>query len=162
MKQQDLVAMPLLPPPPSHTKRGWGGSGTRLAEQLLQHHRQRVGKCVSRAKIINPSAGRVSESNFQMTTGLGQTTLLHTSPFRRCLSLFYTSPNPLQLILRCCNFPQHSFRAGFGNTHVMSCLRLHRYPHPTSGSLNTCTLGRSVLTQQDRAKQLELPRGNVL
>lgn len=52
MKQQDLVAMPLLPPPPSHTQRGWGGSGTGLAEHLLQQHRQKVGKGVSKGKSI--------------------------------------------------------------------------------------------------------------
>lgn len=30
-------------------------------------------------------------------------------------------------------FPQYSFRAWFGNTHAMSCLLPHRYPHPNLG-----------------------------
>lgn len=32
MKQQDLVAMALLPPAPAHTKRGWGAQ-----HRLAQH-----------------------------------------------------------------------------------------------------------------------------
>lgn len=117
-----------MPWPCSHlllpTQRGAGGlstgwHSTRLVQHLLHHHGQNVGKCASRAKTENLSAGRISERNFQITKGFGQNILLLTRPFRRCLSLFYTSPNPLQLILRCCNFPQHS-EWGLGTpSHVL-------------------------------------------
>lgn len=154
--------MPLLPPPPSHTKEGLGGLRHQAGRAPASTHQAKGGQMSRQCK--DKSIYQVEEflrETFKWPDDSVRPSYSHTSPFRRCLSLFHTSPNPLQLILKGCSFPQHSCRAGFRNTHAMPCLLLHGCPRPNLGKFKRA-LGRLVLTSQDRAKQLELPEGEVL